>query len=61
MSDAPLDLDALTPPEVVAQLDRYIVGQADAKRAVALALRTRWRRKRVDASLRDEITPKNSS
>ena len=59
MSDAPLDLDALTPPEVVAQLDRYIVGQADAKRAVALALRTRWRRKRVDASLRDEITPKN--
>jgi ATP-dependent HslUV protease ATP-binding subunit HslU len=59
VNDEPLDLDALTPPEVVAQLDRYIVGQADAKRAVALALRTRWRRKRVDASLRDEITPKN--
>jgi ATP-dependent HslUV protease ATP-binding subunit HslU len=59
MPETPLDLDALTPPEVVAQLDRYIVGQAEAKRAVALALRNRWRRKRVDPSLRDEITPKN--
>jgi ATP-dependent HslUV protease ATP-binding subunit HslU len=59
MAETPLDLDALTPPEVVAQLDRYIVGQAEAKRAVALALRNRWRRKRVDPDLRDEITPKN--
>ncbi|MHB1846327.1 MAG: ATP-dependent protease ATPase subunit HslU [Deltaproteobacteria bacterium] len=49
----------LTPREVVAELDRYIVGQAQAKRAVAIALRNRWRRSRVDPSLRDEIAPKN--
>ncbi len=50
---------SLTPPEVVAELDRYIVGQHAAKRAVAIALRNRWRRQQVDAELRDEITPKN--
>lgn len=50
---------SLTPREIVAQLDNYIVGQKDAKRAVAIALRNRWRRKHVDASLRDEIAPKN--
>jgi ATP-dependent HslUV protease ATP-binding subunit HslU len=49
----------LTPREIVAELDRYVVGQAAAKRAVALALRTRWRRQRVGADLRDEILPKN--
>jgi ATP-dependent HslUV protease ATP-binding subunit HslU len=49
----------LTPREIVAELDRYVVGQAAAKRAVALALRTRWRRHRVGADLRDEILPKN--
>ena len=49
----------LTPREIVAALDRYIVGQAQAKRAVALALRNRWRRKRVAQPLRDDISPKN--
>jgi len=52
-------MSQLTPPEIVAELDRHIVGQADAKRAVAIALRNRWRRKQADASIRDEITPKN--
>lgn len=49
----------MTPREIVSELDRYIVGQADAKRAVAIALRNRWRRQLVEGSLRDEITPKN--
>ncbi|MEH6698425.1 MAG: ATP-dependent protease ATPase subunit HslU [Brevundimonas sp.] len=49
----------LSPREIVSELDRFIVGQADAKRAVALALRNRWRRKRVPDELRDEVTPKN--
>jgi ATP-dependent HslUV protease ATP-binding subunit HslU len=48
-----------TPREVVSELDRYIVGQRAAKRAVAIALRNRWRRLRVPAELRDEIAPKN--
>ena len=50
---------ALTPPEIVAELDRHIVGQAAAKRAVAIALRNRWRRQQVAEPLRQEITPKN--
>ncbi|MBP8101325.1 MAG: ATP-dependent protease ATPase subunit HslU [Burkholderiaceae bacterium] len=50
---------SLTPKEIVAELDRHIVGQQGAKRAVAIALRNRWRRQQVDASLRAEITPKN--
>ncbi len=50
----------LSPREIVSELDRYIVGQDDAKRAVAVALRNRWRRKRVPDDLRDEVTPKNS-
>lgn len=50
---------AFTPREIVSELDKYIVGQADAKRAVAIALRNRWRRQRVDPALRDEIAPKN--
>jgi ATP-dependent HslUV protease ATP-binding subunit HslU len=49
----------MTPQETVSELDRHIVGQAAAKRAVAIALRNRWRRQQVDASLRAEITPKN--
>ncbi len=49
----------MTPREVVSELDRYIVGQRAAKRAVAIALRNRWRRQQVDADLRDEIIPKN--
>jgi ATP-dependent HslUV protease ATP-binding subunit HslU len=50
---------ALTPREIVSELDRYIVGQRDAKRAVAVALRNRWRRQQVTGDLRDEISPKN--
>ena len=49
----------LTPREIVTELDRFIVGQNDAKRAVAIALRNRWRRRQVTGPLRDEITPKN--
>jgi ATP-dependent HslUV protease ATP-binding subunit HslU len=52
-------MNVMTPKEIVSELDRYIVGQAAAKRAVAIALRNRWRRLQVDAALRDEITPKN--
>jgi len=51
--------DALTPKAVVAALDAHIVGQTDAKRAVAVALRNRWRRQRLSEDLRDEVTPKN--
>ncbi|UHJ65509.1 ATP-dependent protease ATPase subunit HslU [Melaminivora jejuensis] len=50
---------SMTPQEIVSELDRHIVGQAPAKRAVAIALRNRWRRQQVDAGLRQEITPKN--
>ncbi|MDT8368133.1 MAG: ATP-dependent protease ATPase subunit HslU [Longimicrobiales bacterium] len=49
----------LTPRQIVKELDGYIVGQDDAKKAVAIAVRNRWRRQRVDADLRDEITPSN--
>jgi ATP-dependent HslUV protease ATP-binding subunit HslU len=49
----------MTPQEIVSELDRHIVGQKDAKRAVAIALRNRWRRQQVDEKLRAEITPKN--
>lgn len=50
----------LTPPDIVAELDKYIIGQHDAKRAVAIAMRNRWRRREVkDPELRDEIYPKN--
>jgi ATP-dependent HslUV protease ATP-binding subunit HslU len=49
----------LTPKEIVAELDRYIVGQGKAKRAVAIALRNRWRRQKVGGDLQDEILPKN--
>ncbi len=48
-----------TPREIVSELDRYIIGQNDAKRAVAIALRNRWRRQQVPADLREEIAPKN--
>ena len=50
---------SMTPQEIVSELDRHIVGQLPAKRAVAIALRNRWRRQRVDEKLRAEITPKN--
>lgn len=52
-------MSAMTPQEIVSELDRHIVGQKDAKRAVAIALRNRWRRQQVDEKLRPEITPKN--
>lgn len=49
----------MTPKEIVSELDKHIVGQANAKRSVAIALRNRWRRQQVDPTLREEITPKN--
>jgi ATP-dependent HslUV protease ATP-binding subunit HslU len=52
-------MSSMTPQEIVSELDRHIVGQGDAKRAVAIALRNRWRRQQVDEKLRGEITPKN--
>ncbi len=50
---------SFTPREIVSELDRYIIGQDDAKRAVAIALRNRWRRQQLDENLREEILPKN--
>ncbi|CAA0079338.1 ATP-dependent protease ATPase subunit HslU [Zhongshania aliphaticivorans] len=52
-------MSTMTPREIVHELDKHIVGQNDAKRAVAIALRNRWRRMQLEESLRDEITPKN--
>mgnify|MGYP001627328012 CR=1 FL=1 len=52
-------MSSMTPQEIVSELDRHIVGQKDAKRAVAIALRNRWRRQQVEEKLRHEITPKN--
>lgn len=49
----------MTPKEIVSELDKHIIGQASAKRSVAIALRNRWRRQQVDSALRNEITPKN--
>ena len=62
MSDTPdptEHLAGLTPRQIVAEIDAYVVGQHDAKRSVAIALRNRWRRLHADESLRDEITPAN--
>ena len=52
-------MSEMTPREIVQELDHHIIGQDAAKRAVAIALRNRWRRMQVDESLRNEITPKN--
>src|ERR1700734_3571231 len=49
----------MTPREIVSELDKHIIGQAEAKRAVAIALRNRWRRMQLTSPLRDEIMPKN--
>ncbi|HET7281633.1 MAG TPA: HslU--HslV peptidase ATPase subunit, partial [Sphingomicrobium sp.] len=51
--------DKLTPKAIVAALNEHIVGQDDAKKAVAVALRNRWRRQQLSPELRDEVTPKN--
>lgn len=59
MSQLPFDPAQLTPRAIVEELDRYIIGQHKAKRAVAIALRNRWRRQQVPQPLREEITPKN--
>ncbi|MHC1701522.1 MAG: ATP-dependent protease ATPase subunit HslU [Humidesulfovibrio sp.] len=52
-------MSSLTPREIVSELDKYVVGQAEAKRMVAIAMRNRWRRQRLDPELREEIAPKN--
>ncbi|MFB1014890.1 MAG: AAA family ATPase, partial [Alteromonadaceae bacterium] len=52
-------MSSMTPREIVHELDSHIVGQADAKRAVAIALRNRWRRMQLNEDLRAEVTPKN--
>src|SRR3990172_7430453 len=52
-------MDTLTPRQIVAELDKYIIGQHAAKRAVAIAVRNRWRRQRLPAELRDEGAPQN--
>jgi ATP-dependent HslUV protease ATP-binding subunit HslU len=55
----PAGLEQLTPKQIVAELDRHIIGQDDAKRAVAIALRNRWRRMQLSEDLREEVSPKN--
>src|ERR1700694_4611204 len=57
--DEGLSAERLPPKEIVRELDKYIVGQRNAKRAVAIALRNRWRRQQVPPELREEIAPKN--
>ncbi len=54
-----MDVPTYSPREIVGELDRFIVGQADAKRAVAIALRNRWRRQHLPEAMRDEVVPKN--
>ena len=50
---------SFTPREIVSELDRFIVGQDDAKRAVAIALRNRWRRQQLENGMKEEVLPKN--
>src|SRR5213593_298280 len=57
--DEALDSERLTPKEIVRELDKYIVGQKAAKRAVAIALRNRWRRQQLPPDLAEEVAPKN--
>jgi ATP-dependent HslUV protease ATP-binding subunit HslU len=54
-----MSAEKLTPREIVRELDKYIVGQKNAKRAVAIALRNRWRRQQLPPDLREEVAPKN--
>ena len=58
-SAKPASLDRLSPRQIVEELDRYVIGQRDAKRMVAIALRNRWRRQQLSPELRDEVIPKN--
>ena len=58
-NDIPQKLDTMTPRQIVDVLDRYVIGQRDAKRMVAIALRNRWRRQQLNPELREEIFPKN--
>ena len=55
----PVNVNSLTPPQIVEELNRYVIGQKDAKRMVAIALRNRWRRQQLSPDLRDEVMPKN--
>ncbi len=59
MEKKSFDMKIFTPPEIVKELDKYIIGQTEAKRAVAIALRNRWRRQQVKDVLREEIMPNN--
>jgi ATP-dependent HslUV protease ATP-binding subunit HslU len=52
-------MQPLTPCQIVSELDKYIIGQADAKRAVAVAIRNRWRRQQLPEGLRQDVSPKN--
>ena len=52
-------VSALSPREIVSELDRYVIGQKEAKKAVAVALRNRWRRQALDDSMKEEVLPKN--
>src|SRR5665811_736397 len=52
-------MTAFSPREIVSELDRHIIGQRDAKRAVAIALRNRWRRQQLEGDMREEVLPKN--
>src|SRR5882757_1236108 len=54
-----MDVPTYSPREIVSELDRYIVGQGDAKRAVAIAMRNRWRRQHLPEAMREEVVPKN--
>src|ERR1700742_4744639 len=54
-----MDVPTYSPREIVSELDRFIVGQGDAKRAVAIALRNRWRRQQLPEEMREEVVPKN--
>ena len=52
-------MQAFSPREIVSELDRYIIGQDDAKKSVAIALRNRWRRQKLPEDMREEVLPKN--
>ena len=52
-------VSSLSPREIVSELDRFVIGQSDAKKAVAIALRNRWRRQELDPAMKDEVLPKN--